>query len=124
MVGDDHKVCLGCHETKPLTEYYRNKGGLAGRQSRCRPCFYKQIVAPSGAKVKKAARHAVERAIKTGRLVRPSHCSVCRAEAYTHGHHDDYLKALEVRWLCKPCHEEHHRGDKNERHDLALKVAS
>lgn len=117
MVGDDRKICLGCQETKPLDAYYKNKGGLAGRQSRCKPCFRKQLVAPSDYRFRQNARNAVRLAIKAGRLVRAERCSACGAEAYTHGHHDDYAKPLDVRWLCKPCHDAHHLGDKNERHD-------
>lgn len=124
MVGLDAKVCLGCHETKPLEDFYKNKGGLAGRQSRCKPCFRLQLVAPANYRQRQGARDAVRRAIKAGRMARPSACSACQTEAYTHGHHDDYGKPLDVRWLCKPCHEEHHRGEKYQKHDTVLRVAS
>lgn len=124
LVGDDQKTCMGCHETKPLEAFYRNRLGLAGRQSRCKPCFRLQLEAPENYPQRKAARDAVRHAVRSGRLTRPSHCSACGREAYAHGHHDDYAKPLDVRWLCKPCHEEHHRGEKYERHDTALPVAS
>jgi hypothetical protein len=117
MVGDDSKVCAGCGETKPLDAYYKNKGGLAGRQSRCRPCFIKQVRAPSDYRQRKNARSAVRHAIKTGKFTRPTTCSACWASpVYTHGHHDDYSKPLDVRWVCKPCHDAIHIGDKYERH--------
>lgn len=48
---------------------------------------------------------AVHRALKEGRLVKPSACSACGAEAkYIDGHHHDYDKPLEVIWLCRSCH--------------------
>lgn len=35
-------------------------------------------------------------------------CEVCGA-VNVHGHHDDYSKPLEVRWLCPRHHSEHHK---------------
>lgn len=57
-------------------------------------------------KAKTAARHAVNNAIRDGRLKR-GRCEVCgkRAEA----HHVDYSKPLEVRWLCRRHHLNEHR---------------
>jgi hypothetical protein len=43
-------------------------------------------------------------AIKTGKLKRQP-CEVCGSTENIHGHHDDYEKPLEVRWLCA----RHHR---------------
>ena len=51
----------------------------------------------------------VYRAVKSGRLVRPSACSQCgRSDSAIHGHHDDYSRPLDVRWLCTWCHGELH----------------
>lgn len=64
-----------------------------------------------------ACRSAVNMALKSGRLVRPDHCSVCNApdrkangapRSSIHGHHDDYTKPLDVRWLCARCHMQVH----------------
>ena len=44
----------------------------------------------------------VGRAIKLGILVRGS-CEVC-GDPKTDGHHDDYTKPLQVRWLCRKHH--------------------
>ena len=120
MVGDDQKACMGCGEVKPLASYYVNKAGLAGRQSRCKPCFRRQLVATEDYRKKHNARNAVRLALKSGRMARPAACSACLTSTFVHGHHDDYAKPLDVRWLCKACHEEHHRGDTYGRHGKAV----
>lgn len=56
---------------------------------------------------KRRAHSAVAYAVRTGKLVR-SPCERC-GEERTEAHHDDYSKPLDVRWLCKRCHDEHHR---------------
>ena len=53
--------------------------------------------------------HKVRNAIKSGKLVRPTNCSNCNKEGRIEAHHDDYTKPLEIRWLCRSCHSEHHR---------------
>lgn len=52
------------------------------------------------------ARWQVHRALEAGRLIRCP-CEVCGAPKVD-AHHDDYSKPLEVRWLCRPHHVEHH----------------
>jgi hypothetical protein len=46
---------------------------------------------------------------RRGHLVQQP-CEVCRAPN-TEMHHDDYDKPLEVRWLCRKHHLEHHAHD-------------
>lgn len=53
------------------------------------------------------AHDKVHKAIKAGRLIRLP-CEVC-GSADTQGHHDDYSRPLDVRWLCSKHHAEHHR---------------
>jgi integrase len=52
------------------------------------------------------ARKSVARAITSGQLV-PQPCEDCGATD-VHGHHDDYTKPLDVRWLCSTCHAKLH----------------
>jgi hypothetical protein len=52
------------------------------------------------------ARRLVRSAIAKGSLVRAP-CEIC-GDTPAHGHHDDYTKPLEVRWLCRIHHDEHH----------------
>ena len=58
---------------------------------------------------KLAARNAVMKAITAGKIKRPETCETCGGNGLIHGHHDDYSKKLEVRWLCAPCHGVTHR---------------
>jgi hypothetical protein len=51
-------------------------------------------------------KYAVRYAIKTGKLVRQP-CVVC-GNPESHGHHEDYSKPLDVIWLCRTHHTEHH----------------
>ena len=56
------------------------------------------------------ARWKVNRALAKGRLVRQP-CEVCGA-LRVHAHHDDYSKPLDVRWLCRQHHDEHHAQER------------
>lgn len=57
---------------------------------------------------RRKAYRVVGKALKSGRLTRPSACQKCRAVCRPHAHHADYAKPLQVRWLCWPCHRSHH----------------
>jgi hypothetical protein len=51
------------------------------------------------------ARKAVSRAVETGKLLRPAYCEACGLPTNVQGHHDDYTKPLDVRWVCDDCHQ-------------------
>lgn len=53
---------------------------------------------------KDVARHQVHHAVKVGRLIRPTRCENCLEPCKPEGHHEDYNKPLDVKWLCKDCH--------------------
>lgn len=55
---------------------------------------------------KRRARVAVQKALKTGRLVRVA-CIVCGAPE-SDAHHEDYSKRLDVTWLCRAHHMARH----------------
>jgi hypothetical protein len=56
------------------------------------------------------ARTAVQNAVFSGALVRPSQCQACgKSGLKLHGHHNDYSKPLDVEWLCAKCHGAAHR---------------
>ncbi len=54
---------------------------------------------------KHLAHAAVERAIKSGKLIRHECCQFCNAKGRIEAHHSDYRKRLAVVWVCKLCHE-------------------
>ncbi len=49
-------------------------------------------------------------AMSTGILV-PLPCEVCSTTVDVEAHHDDYFKPLDVRWLCRKHHREHHKNE-------------
>ena len=62
-------------------------------------------------KHKKAAHNVVNNAIRDGRLVKPDSCQSCgKTNSRIEGHHEDYLKPLDVSWLCTTCHSKLHKN--------------
>jgi hypothetical protein len=66
----------------------------------------------------KRVHFLVTQAIQKGILI-PKPCEICGFSGIlpdgrnaVHGHHDDYNKPLEVRWLCKKHHHEWHAKNK------------
>lgn len=67
-------------------------------------------------KRQKRAVLLVAKAVKRGRLI-PQPCEVCGFSGFcsdgrraVHAHHDNYDEPLNVRWLCKTCHDKLHNA--------------
>lgn len=55
------------------------------------------------------AREILRYEVKKGNIVKPIHCEKCDEIKPLQGHHDDYKKPLEVKWLCTRCHADRHK---------------
>ena len=119
------KVCMSAHtkawqqanseEIAAYKKAYRqaNPEKVAAMVKACRQANPEQVAATAKANrlkypEKYKARAAVSDAVKAGRLTRPQECSSCTVSCKPDGHHDDYGKPLDVRWLCTTCHVAHH----------------
>ncbi len=96
---------------KEKAEYYREFDRNRGSDPRRKAQFSaKQKRKREFAGVQYDRAHvAVSRAIKSGAMVRPDHCSRCLIPCSPQGHHDDHSKPLDVMWLCPICHAQRHK---------------
>lgn len=121
------KICNRCNQTKPISEFDKDKSHKDGLNNWCKACKYEQKKnyrsTPLGhqdylARNKKyrvnnvekdRARDQVWMAVSRGRLVRPSICQSCGVECKPEAHHyNGYGKGhrYDIQWLCKKCHTE------------------
>lgn len=130
------KTCFKCQKIKELNEFYRHAQMGDGRLNKCKECtkrdakehrekniekireydrnrgnrqppeYSKEYRAKYPKKAK--AHSALCNAVRDGKLERPEICEGCNEPGYIEGHHDDYDKLLEVRWLCAACHKQWH----------------
>lgn len=129
------KKCFKCEAHKELSEFYKHPQMPDGHVNKCKECNKKDVRDNRSNKVdyyrdydkkrgyrqgyeyikeyrarfpnKYKAHSIVNRCIKNGSLVNEK-CQECGREEDTHAHHDDYLKPLNIRWLCPPCHKQWH----------------
>lgn len=134
----DQKQCFKCLAVLPLTEFYAHPKMADGHLGKCKTCTKRDVIArrdknlekvraydrtrgartkpetyakwlANGGLIKRTASQAVNYAVRRGYLVKQP-CEVCGATDRVHGHHDDYSKPLDVRWLCVKHHRQHHAG--------------
>lgn len=128
------KTCFKCGDNKPLSDFYKHKQMPDGRVNKCKECNKNDVRANRRVRIehyrsydrergsrktslntkkyreenpnKYKAQTMVGNAIKSKKLFRMP-CEICGSTP-AHGHHDDYLKPLNVRWLCPVHHCEWH----------------
>lgn len=131
------KECFCCKQTKPIADFYAMKGMADGHLNKCKECIKNAVKArrqhpESRERVlaydrargnrqskeyldnyrkqypnKYKAHSLVNSAIRCKRLF-PEPCQVCGSTENVHAHHDDYLRPLNVRWLCAAHHRQWH----------------
>jgi len=90
----------------------------------CRPCRNRSTAKwpashpPTPEQQKKAnARSYLHTYVKRGTVIKPSTCQKCGSSIDIQAHHHDYDKPLDVVWLCRSCHRDHH----DEEHDIRMR---
>jgi len=66
---------------------------------------------------KEKARDILNKAVKTGIILKPDICAKCGRAIKLTAHHDNYDEPLKVEWLCYECHGKLHRKDNQPRND-------
>ncbi len=106
----------------PILEIERTRKWRADNQERCdflNARRYKrnreEIIRKNGEWDKqnplaRYVRNAVCLALKSGKIEKPTTCSLCDKDGDLQAHHKDYQLPLDVIWLCRSCHKREHIG--------------
>ena len=128
--GGVMQICNKCKIDKPLEDFSINKQNRNGRKYRCRECLREDYISENKIeyfreyrknnktkildinkrqdRTKARSRWKLATNIRNGSIVRPKKCPVCGSDKDIQGHHEDYLKPLEVDWICRSCHKHKH----------------
>ncbi len=129
------KECFKCKVVKNLDDFYKHKNMKDGHLNKCKECskhdvslnrvknieYYREYDIKRGNRQsfnymkeyremfpnKYKAHNRLNNAIRSKNIFSEP-CEIC-GEINTHGHHDDYLKPLNVRWLCPVHHSLWHK---------------
>lgn len=124
-------VCFLCYRSKRKGAHKKNVEGYRIRQRRAysseksRAAYLKMISDPIKRRraldknkelrkkypEKHKARTLLQKAVRRGKIIKPSQCSACnKHNCKIEGHHHDYSQPLNVTWLCPQCHRREHLG--------------
>ena len=129
------KKCFKCEKVKPLADFYKHTQMKDGRVNKCKDCNKKDVGEHRMANLEKIraydrnrgsrqskeylseyrnkypnkykAHIMVNSSINSKKLFKEP-CCECGTDKSVHAHHDDYLKPLNVRWLCAAHHSQWH----------------
>lgn len=113
------KARVSAHRIANLTRvqaYDRGRGLLAHRKDAVARRRHRYVDTHASA-VRNAKQHSPEKyrarnifhaAVRDGKVI-PQPCERCATTDRVQGHHDDYSKPLDVKWLCTKHHGERHR---------------
>lgn len=80
----------------------KRKSSVKYRKSDAGKFSLTKYIAANPSKLK--AKNAINNAIQSGKITRPTICSECPITSRIEAHHNDYALPLEVLWLCRACH--------------------
>lgn len=106
----DDGYCNACSALSESERRFRNVSTEDGKiQERL---SYARKAQDPDFRIKKIAREILNKAVWAGIKVKQA-CEICgiiKSEA----HHDDYMKPLDVRWLCRKHHVEYHSNEEKQ----------
>lgn len=128
------KQCFKCGEVKCLSEFYKHNGMADGHLNKCKNCTKNDASSHRSENIEKIREYdrkrgnrqgpdyvknyrskypnkykahvMVNNAVRDGKLFSEP-CEIC-GNVKSVAHHDDYLKPLNVRWLCCAHHSQWH----------------
>jgi len=87
--------------------YFREYSKKYNREWRKKNGYHNEIKSQLRYPLKQKARMMLRQGIQSGKVIR-GNCEKC-GNPNTHGHHSDYSKPLQVKWLCALHHTEEHK---------------
>jgi hypothetical protein len=116
------RECSKCKSMLPISDFWRNKNKIGGRERVCKTCSTARQKAQRQTdeyrekdklylqkhrnenRDKYRARWLVDYHLRKGNIQKPERCEQCKKMDKLTAHHKDYNKPLDIVWLCYECH--------------------